>query len=312
MFQETLKENFPSWEDVQRYREVVVFVAGLMKDPRPLVQYLYEMQIEVYLNEMRTDGITSIDNNLLKSLHAESTVKVFDDPLHNKYINYYNHWWDDYMNRPRDKTNIYYPSKLYFFQSICHKVVLENHAKTATEIPPCAVFIYDPDETVMDSLLSTCSEIFKHQEVTDLLMEHVTCNSLEAPRLINPVTVHLDGCKLPDDFMEKFLHDLKGCGESLQLLKLDMMNLEPFESLLDELLEDLVAHHQRKREAGLAQRKLELWLTGDEDEEEDPTNLSDEFMEKWRNRCDVVESIDCTITYNPSECYSCVSAYFDQ
>ena len=32
------------------------------------------------------------------------------------------------------------------------------------------------------------------------------------------------------------------------------MNLKPFESLLDELLEDLVAHH----EAGLTRRKLKL------------------------------------------------------
>ena len=88
------------------------------------------------------------------------------------------------------------------------------------------------------------------------------------------------------------------------------MNLAPFEPLLDELLEDLVAHHeaglaQRKpslwqrltgrgnREAGLAQRKLELWLGGDK--YYFPTNLSREFVEKWRNRCEKVDSIDCTI-----------------
>ena len=71
------------------------------------------------------------------------------------------------------------------------------------------------------------------------------------------------------------------------------MNLAPFESLLDELLEDLVAHHQRKREAGLAQRKLKLWLEGSKFSQ--PTNLSEEFVEKWRNRCEKVDSIDCDI-----------------
>ena len=49
------------------------------------------------------------------------------------------------------------------------------------------------------------------------------------------------------------------------------MNLRPFESLLDELLEDLVAHH----EAGLAQRKLVLELIG---KDEDWT--TDQFV--WR------------------------------
>ena len=65
------------------------------------------------------------------------------------------------------------------------------------------------------------------------------------------------------------------------------MNLEPFKSLLDELLDDLVAHHQRKREAGLAQRKLELILKG--------LDLSWEFKKKWENRCEKVDSIDCRI-----------------
>ena len=38
-----------------RYREVIIFVAGLMKDSRPLVQFIYEMQVEDCLNKMRTD-----------------------------------------------------------------------------------------------------------------------------------------------------------------------------------------------------------------------------------------------------------------
>ena len=75
LFQETLKELFPSWEAVQRYREVVIFVVGLMKDSRPLVQHVYEMQVEDCLNKLRTKvGVIppSIDTDLFRSLHAES------------------------------------------------------------------------------------------------------------------------------------------------------------------------------------------------------------------------------------------------
>ena len=145
------------------------------------------------------------------------------------------------------------------------------------------------DEAVRDSLLSICSQIWKHQAVTDLRMMGVTCNSLEAPRLIKPVTVSLYLCEFPEVFMQILLRQLIEChcGETLQRLQLSDMNLRPFQSLLDELLEDLVAHH----EAGLVQRRLVLMLEG----LIQPTNLSEEFVKKWRNRCKKVDSIDCLI-----------------
>ena len=289
MFQETLKELFPSWEAVRtRYREVVLFVAGLMKDSRPLVEHLYEMQVEHYLNKMRAGYRPSIDPHLFKWLQREATVRLFDHPLHNKYINDYDHDEDKRKKRPFDTTKVYYPSQVYHFWWMRHEVVLENHQ--GEEIPPCAMYIECPDGAVTDSLLSICSQIWRHQPVSDLYMKRVTCNSLEVPRLTNPGTVYLSFCKLPEDFMEKILRQLIEChcGESLQRLWLINMDLGPFESLIDELLEDLVAHH----EAGLAQRKLHLELRGTKNY---PTNLSEEFREKWENRCEKVDSIYCWI-----------------
>ena len=257
-----------------------------MKDSRPLVQHVYEMQVEDY---------TYIDADLFRSLHDESAVRLFDHPLHNKYINYYDHHPN--TGDPTDTTPVYFPSRLYHFYKMRHEVVLENHRTPGEEIPPCAMFIERPDEAVMDSLLSICSHIFTHQPVTDLDMMYVTCNSLEAPRLIKPRTMSLTRCKLPEDFMQILLGQLIEChcGETLQKLKLYGMNLGPFESLLDELLEDLVAHH----EAGLAQRKLLLWLKGN--------NLSEEFKEKWRNRCEKVDSIDCLIHQWLGKIHCCFS-----
>ena len=285
LFQETLKELFPSWEAVERYEEVVLFVAGLMKDSRPLVQYLYEMQVEDFVEDRQ-----SIDAYLLKSLHAESTVPL-PHPLHNKYINYYNHYEDERKKRPSDTTPVYFPSRLYEFRYMRRGVVLENHFTQGEEIPPCVMHIDNPNEAVMDTLLSTCSEIWKHQGISQLYMWNVTCNNptIPAPRLTNPGMVVLWGCNLQDVFIKILLRQLFGCGETLQELWLNNMNLRPFESLLDELLEDLVAHH----EAGLAQRKLDLELRGYKDYE--PTNLSEEFKKKWRNRCEKIDSIVCMI-----------------
>ena len=105
-----------------------------------------------------------------------------------------------------------------------------------------------------------------------------------------PRSLCLCQCKFRNDFVEKILRQLIEChrGETLQRLWLLLMDLRPFEPLLDELLEDLVAHH----EAGLAQRKLWLRLEGGTYQ---PTNLSEEFVEKWRNRCEKVDSIYCGI-----------------
>ena len=247
-----------------------------MKDSRPLVQHVYEMQVE---------RRGPIDADLLKSLQAESSVRLVDHPLHNKNNNYYDHLRGDL-----DTTPVYFPSRLYDFNFMKHGVVLENHLIEGEEIPPCVMYISEPDEAVRDSLLSICSQIFTHQPVTDLWMIGVTCNSLEAPALTKPVTVFLSQFQFHNDFLEKLLHQLIEChcGETLQRLWLSEMDLAPFESLLDELLEDLVAH----QEAGLAQRELELRLKADDN----PTKLSKEFVEKWRNQCKKVDSIDCLIT----------------
>ena len=104
-------------------------------------------------------------------------------------------------------------------------------------------------------------------------------SSLTVPRMINPQSLHLWKCYLPPNFVRSLLQQLLGSGDSLQRLELDEMYLSPYEPLLDELLENLVAHHEVQK----GQRKLELMLTRDMDE--NPTNLSDDFIEKWRERC---------------------------
>ena len=272
---------------MQRYKEVIIFAVGLMKEPKPLVQHVYEMQVEGYLNEMRTGYYgPSIDTHLLKSLHVESTVWLFDHPLHNKNINYYNHGEDEVMKRALDTTPVYYPSGLYLFDRMRHRVELEDHLTESTEIPPCAMYISQPhSEVVKDILLSTCHEISKYQAVTNLRMEFVTSKDLTlmAPHITNPQSVILDQCSLPNHFLMTILHQLLGCGHTLQYLQLYNMDLKPYEVLLDELMEDLLGHHG----TDLAVTKLMLRLGYN--------NLSLEFVEKWKERCREMDSIDCMI-----------------
>ena len=298
VFQETLKELFPSWEAVHKHREVVIFTSGLMKDPRPLVEHLYEAWIdEVYVSEMRDSNhhfpdLSSTDAYLFKSIFTESQLP--DHPLHNKFINYYDHHKDDRMKRPHDTKKIYFPSRVYHFNHMREVVVMENHLSAAAQTPNCAMVIYNdpfwPPEAVTRDVLLVCSEIFKQQPVTHLCMVGVDCHnlSLTAQRMINPQYLCLCECDLPDQFVRSLIQDLFGAGDSLQKLVLDGINLRPFESLLDELIENLVVHHVTHK----GQRKLGLWLFG--------TRLSEDFKEKWRKGCRGVESIDCKIVFiNP-------------
>ena len=117
----------------ERYREVILFAAGQMKDPSPLVQFVYEMQVEHCLYEMRTGEDPYIDTDLFKWLEREATVRLFDDPLHNKYINYYNHDEDERMKRP--SSIVYFPSKIYHFWYMKEDVVLCECKAQRAEIP---------------------------------------------------------------------------------------------------------------------------------------------------------------------------------
>ena len=290
MFQETLKELFPSWEAVsERYREVIIFTVGLMKDPRPLVDHIYEMQIEDYLNTMR-HGVyrPSLDVVLFKSFYTEATVELLDHPLHNKYFNYYDHGKDDSYNRPSDITPIFIPSSLYDFGWVTEEIILGDIKNQVTEIPECAMEIHYPDETVATSLLHMCRTISEHQPVTDLSVSYAHCNgstAVEGLKLSKSTqSIYLDECTLPKSFMRDIFQQLHDC-VTLRLLQLRLINLREVEEDLDKLLDNLVSNHMN----GLSQTKLHLRISGHK--------FSREFREKWNEHCKEIPSIDCNISY---------------
>ena len=260
-------------------------MAGLMKDSRPLVQFIYEMQVEDYLYEMRTGfgRLPSLDVDLLESLHNESTVRLVDDPLHNKYINYYDHEYDE----PTDTTPVY-PSRLYHFQFMRKDIVLGEY-KDSTEIPECVMYMFEPDEIVTKSLLSKCRMISEHQAVTDLWIGGVRCDDAteaEAPLLSRNIqSLYINHCQFLSSFMRNILRQLHDC-VTLTDLKLDSVYLREVEENLDKLLDNLVSHHKK----GLSQEKLRITIYKHE--------LSTMFVAKWKERCVGITSINCRIIFD--------------
>ena len=283
MFQETLKELFPSWKAVGRHREVILFAVGLMKHPGPLVQHMYEIQIGDYLNTMRACDGPEIDADLFNLLHAESRVRLVHDPLNNKYINHYDHgsWGGD-----NKTTTIYCPSRIYHFKWMQKDVVLDEHKEQNAQIHESAMYIYEPREMVTKSLLSTCRMISEHQAVTDLQMKHVDCDGkteAEAPILSRNIqSLYIRRCKLHFTFIRNIVQQLHNCVK-LMRLRLENMNLRALEQDLDELLDNLVSNH----EEGSSQNKLRITMF--------ETELSKEFVVKWNSRCERITSIECII-----------------
>ena len=266
---------------MQRYREVVIFVAGLMKDSRSLVQLVYEMQVEDYLHEMRTDDLPpSIDADLFKWLHAESVVRLFDHPLHNKYINYYSDGRDS-------NTIVYFPSTIYHFEYMKEDVVLSEYKAQRAELPECAMYIRGPNEEVTKNLLSKCRKISKHQAVTDFRMQGVFCRDAteaEAPFLSRNIrSLCIKYCQLPSSFMRNILQQLQDC-VTLMFLNLYHVDLREVAEDCDKLLDNLVSNHEK----GLSQEKLWIWIQ--------LRKSFEEFAAKWKERCEGITSIECIIT----------------
>ena len=264
---------------------MVIFTVGLIKDPRPLVDHIYQMWIEDYLNKMRIgDYLPSIDEDLFKSLYTESTGPLPGDPLHNNNINYYDHKDDEIEERPRDTTPIYYPSAFYYFNSISEDIKLDKRTEHGAEIPECAMGIHCL--TIKNSLLSKCRIISQHQPVRDLCMWDVRCKDLteaEAPVMSRETrSVYLYYCILPASFIRSILHQLFCSRDSLSNLQLHFMDLRDVEDDLDKLLEHLVSHH----ESGLAQ-KLRMDFVR--------SKLSEKFVQKWSQWCEGITSIECNI-----------------
>ena len=290
MFQETLKELFHSWEAMKRHREVIIFTAGLMTDPRPLVDFVYEYQIEENLQWMRTgDHNPSIDEGLFKSLCTESTVLLPYHPLHNKHINYYNHVTDNDKKRSKDTTPLHIPSKLFVFEDMAENVNID-YREQDTELTECAMRITWPHPSVTVRTLSICHRLSNHQVVSDLYMDGVRCQQLPAVEVpimsTNAQSLFIYNCILPVGIVRNIFHQLSHC-VTLQRLYLCDIDLKEVEDDLNILLENIILQH----EAGLTLTPLKIVLGGIFIK----SNLSEEFMENWMKRCAGIKGVECQI-----------------
>ena len=257
---------------------MIGFTCGLMKDPTPLVNHIYETYVDMLCNEislgslqrnietrrrLRAQGKDIGDANLLDVLYTESRVPLSGYAQHNQFICIYeNH-----------KGEIDTPSKLYAFLEMSEDdvpVTKLDEQDGSQEAPDCMMWIERPDAAAIRSLLATCNKISQRQPVTHLLMADVTCQDLtsaEAPALSrNFQAMCILNCDLPTSFWKKILHQLIG-NVNLQSLWFTNTNLHGLEEDLDELFKSL--HSNRE----LTDNQVEVVLR--------ENNFSKKFVNKW-------------------------------
>ena len=182
------------------------------------------------------------DRSLLESLYQESAVPLPGSALHNQHINYYSHIMDDHEKRPRDTTPVFTPSKLYLFEGMKEDVTLGHRTPepgvTRCTDPgqsepnsfnnqECAIWIYAPDKSLTERLLSLCRTISASQPVTHF---HLTsniigdkCELTEANVPImskKPKSLVLFWVDVSSSVWKKLLQH-----ESLQVLRLELTRL---------------------------------------------------------------------------------------
>ena len=301
-----LRELFPSWLEIRKYEEVVTFVCGLMKDPKPLVDHIYESYIAWTLDvatsnpsdeeterQLESQGKMADDLSLFKALYAESTVALPGSPLHNQHINHYDNQKDDAKGRLRDVADIYIPSKLYEFHCLREDVEC-GIVNTEQEMPECAMRFSVPHEEVAGKLLLNCCRISLSQPVCHLRMYNFACKPLAGDVTLsmskNIQSLYLNRSFLSKNVLRNILRQLINDCTALQWVQLRWIDLYDVEEDLAKLLRVLVAHHDRKENPSLNAMYLRVELRHN--------NLSKKFeteMKKlWRPRRTRMMSFHCS------------------
>ena len=222
-----MKELFPSFDEVQRHVNTIVFTCVQMSDPTHLVRHVYESCIQRCLNIIRTiqfeESILDIEVNmviklehtrLFQLLYAESRVLLPGEPFHNPYLNIY--------TLP-DICPLYLPSRFYAFLKTKRYFTFNDCTEKETKNQESSLVVRFPDPFITKWLLSMCHRITRHQQIRDLLLQGVICEKFSQHDLFNmsekAQCVSIQQCELPQEVLKHLIQQLSRC-QDLQYLNI--------------------------------------------------------------------------------------------
>ena len=153
----------------------VLFAVGLMSDPTPLVDHVYQMWIGWYVNELthiyedeyEDRVIDRYSKDIFKAIYTESKVQLPGDALHNQYINYYcpNYYTEKSSS---DKENVTTPSKVYVYSNM-----LSDSCK----------HLFNLDKNALSLALESCT--LQPEQMNHIMHELSECNEIRKVYLLN-------------------------------------------------------------------------------------------------------------------------------
>ena len=248
--QDALNKFFPSWYHVMRYEEVVVFTCGLLKDPTVLIHHICnkfnEMNIH-YLGlynrvpdgekemKLKLLGKTAVNLDFFRLVWAESRRPLPWSPLQNPYFNWFDHERDDQHGLARDRSSVCIPSEYYSFQNLKEPISSHNIPKHE-QLDQCSIVIDNPHPDVVDSLLSTCSTICKHQSVANLCLFNLRIKNPAIDNIFklsqNAQFLVIENCILPSNMVSCLFQKISICSTLKGIILENSTYEEPGKSLI--------------------------------------------------------------------------------
>ena len=224
--------------EVKQLEEVVLFSIGLMSDPTPLADHVYQVRHnrllkllrEGKLDEENEEKLTKLGKNIddfsfFESLYKESAVRLPGSALHNQHINIYH---GNVTSPP------FLPSKSLEIQGIsadiqCTVAPLEVREE---DLPDTIIIASFTEDTSTRSLLKLIGEVSQLQPISDLCLNNCKDPANEVRiRMSNQAeSIHLWNCDLSELTLRNFFQQLSN-SSTLSRINLGVTGLHHIESL---------------------------------------------------------------------------------
>ena len=235
---------------MKRLEEVLLFTTGLMTDPTPLVNHVYQLYYD-RMTKMSLAGRYDSDiadklkregkyiNNIkvYETLYKESTIQLPGTALHNQHINFYSE---------SDVSPTYLPSKQFVFRSpktnTIFTILDQKKKQFQREVPDSVILSTHTDDEFANSLLNTIRRISQMQPIGHLVISDIKSKDIENVEVFNMSkkvqSIHLFNCVLPGLTLD---HLLQQIATSLTLTRINLRgtSLQGIKSLWIQYLPSL-------------------------------------------------------------------------
>ena len=205
---------------MKRLEEVVLLTVGLMADPTPLIDHVYELWIQRHLKltrygqidddneeKLRRLGKNINDIRFFQSLYKESTIVLPGTAFHNEHINCY---------FEGDASPVYLPSRIFLFYNMKKNIewfaIPENRNENVKIQVTDSIFVCSQSDEEASGSFNQIRRISQLQPISDMWFHNINCNDTDNTEVLNIShrvrSVYLLNCVLPAAMLDHLLQQI--------------------------------------------------------------------------------------------------------